>query len=328
MARLGSAIAAQVEVVARFGSDQADVLGLRLGALAHATRHRALDLVGSADAPVALLDPNREADRVLHSVPAPGGSDAALDRAQRLAVGMPAFEAGRDQLLPDIRELMHLGAEEIDALSAGDLGVKAVLLRDRSERDQLVGCDLAAGHPRHDAVEPAALHVGQEPVVGVLQGVVTGRRNALVPEGGENRRRRWLADLAAVTAAVVADQLFEGANAFDLDDLEQVLAGVLEVLAKIPLDRFPSSLELGVEQAGHERHATAAARAGGGAFLHGAEIGELPLADRRADLALRDVVARADLGAVREVARSGRRTLAADSDQLRGVGSELLPGSR
>ena len=240
---------------------------------------------------------------------------------------MPALEAGRDQLFPDIRELMHLGTEEIDSLAAGDLGVEPVLLGDRSESDQLVGRDLAAGHPRHDAVETASLHVGQESVVGVLKGVVTGCRNALVPERSEDRRRCGLADLAAVTAAMVADQFLESANALDLDDLEQVLPGVLEMLAKIPLDRSPRSFEFGVEQTGHEGHATAAARAGCGAFLHRTEVGQLSLSDRRADLAFGDVVARADLCAVGKAARSGIRILAADSNQLRGFGSEFLAGS-
>ena len=52
---------------------------------------------------VALLDPDGEADRVLHAVPAPGRADAALHRPERLAVGVPALEARRDQLLPDVR---------------------------------------------------------------------------------------------------------------------------------------------------------------------------------------------------------------------------------
>ena len=62
-----------------------------------------LELVRRAQALVAVLDPHRHADRVLHAVAAPGAADARLHGAQRLAVGVPRFEAGRDQLAPDRR---------------------------------------------------------------------------------------------------------------------------------------------------------------------------------------------------------------------------------
>ncbi len=174
--RLGAAVAADVEVVALLGGDQAEVLALGLGAFADAAGDRRLDLVRRADAAIALLDADGEADRVLHAVAAPGRADAALHRAQRLAVGVAALEAGGDQLLPDVGKLLHLRAEQIDALAAGDLRVQAVLLGDLPEGDQLVGRDLAAGHARHDRVQPAALHVGQEAVVGVLQRLVRASR--------------------------------------------------------------------------------------------------------------------------------------------------------
>ena len=128
--RLHAAVAADVEVPALLGGDDADVLALRLGALARAAGHRELDLVRRAQALVAVLELDREAHAVLHAVAAPGGADAGLHRAQRLAVGVAGFEAGVDQLAPDQRQLVHLRAEQVDALAAGDLGVQAVLLRD------------------------------------------------------------------------------------------------------------------------------------------------------------------------------------------------------
>ena len=77
---LGAAVPTDVQVVARLSHDQSDVLGLGLGALPHAFRDRALDLVRGADPAVALLDADGEADRILDSVPAPGRPDAALVR--------------------------------------------------------------------------------------------------------------------------------------------------------------------------------------------------------------------------------------------------------
>src|SRR5690606_34556025 len=88
------AVAADVEVPAALGGDHAEVLAARLGALAGAAGHRRLDLVGRAQAPVAQLERDRHADRVLHAVPAPGGADAGLDRAHGLAVRVAGLEAG------------------------------------------------------------------------------------------------------------------------------------------------------------------------------------------------------------------------------------------
>ena len=102
--RLRAAVAADVEVVALLGGDQAEVLALGLGTFADAAGDGRLDLVRGADAAVALLDADGEADGVLHAVAAPGRADAALHRAQRLAIGVAAFEAGGDRLLPRCRE--------------------------------------------------------------------------------------------------------------------------------------------------------------------------------------------------------------------------------
>src|SRR4051812_22493312 len=125
MPGLHPAIAADVEIPALLGGDDADVLALRLGAFARAARHGHLDLVRRAQAAVAVLDVDRHRHGVLHAVAAPGRADAGLNRAQRLAVGVARLEAGVDQLLPDQRQLLDARAEEVDALRAGDLGVEA-----------------------------------------------------------------------------------------------------------------------------------------------------------------------------------------------------------
>src|SRR3990172_289205 len=63
VARLHSAVAANVEVPAALGGDDAHVLALCLGALARAARDRHLHLVRRADAAVARLEPDRHRHR-------------------------------------------------------------------------------------------------------------------------------------------------------------------------------------------------------------------------------------------------------------------------
>ena len=138
VARLHAAVAADVQIPAFLGRDDADILALRLGAFARAAGHGELDLVRRAQALVAILDLDRETDAVLHAVAAPGRAHAGLHRAHRLAVGVAGLEAGIDQLAPDQRQLMHLRAQQIDALAAGDLGVEPIFLRDLADGDELL----------------------------------------------------------------------------------------------------------------------------------------------------------------------------------------------
>lgn len=62
---------------------------------------------------VTVLEPDGEADGVLHAVAAPGGSDAALDGAQRLTVSVSGFQTSRAQLGPDGRQLYRRGNREV-----------------------------------------------------------------------------------------------------------------------------------------------------------------------------------------------------------------------
>ena len=64
MARLHAAVAADVEIPALLGGDDADVLALRFRAFARAARHAELDLVRRAQALVAVLEFDREAHTV------------------------------------------------------------------------------------------------------------------------------------------------------------------------------------------------------------------------------------------------------------------------
>ena len=134
--RRGAVVAADVEIPAVGGGDQADVLALGLGTLAHAARDAHLPLVRSAEALVALLDAVGHADRVLHTEATPAGPDAALHCSQSLAVGVSGFHAirvhlGQDlaicgrvstlsiaQLLPDVWQLPNVSTEEANALGS------------------------------------------------------------------------------------------------------------------------------------------------------------------------------------------------------------------
>src|SRR6185437_591978 len=80
-------------------------------------------LARRANAPVAQLKFDRERDRVLHAVAAPGRADAGFHRREGLAVGVPGLEAGVDEPPPDRGQLLDPGAEQVDPLPAGDLGV-------------------------------------------------------------------------------------------------------------------------------------------------------------------------------------------------------------
>ena len=185
-----AAVAADVEVPALVGGDDADVLAAGLGALAGAARDAELDLVRRAQPAVAQLERDRQAHRVLHAVAAPRRADARLHGAQRLAVGVPGLEAGVDQPLPDRRQLLDAGAEQVDPLAAGDLGVEPEVLGDLADRDQPLGRDLAAGDPRDDRVGAVLLHVGHDVVVGVLQRAPARRRGRGRCRARRGSRRR------------------------------------------------------------------------------------------------------------------------------------------
>ena len=115
--------------------------------------------------------------------------------------------------------------------------------------------------------KPAALDVGEEAVVGVLERRVGWVEDALVPEARQDRRDGRLADLAAVPAAVRGDQGVERLDLLDHHDLIELLAAVREVLAEPVVDPSAHRLELRLEQVGDARQAAAAAGAGLGARL-------------------------------------------------------------
>src|SRR6266567_6257841 len=139
MAWLDAAITAHIQVVAPLRGHQAKILPLRFRTLADAARDIRLDFMWGADALVTVFQADGEADRILHAVATPRSPDTALDRPQGLAIGMAAFKANGDQFLPDVRQILDLRPQQIDALSACNLGVEAILIGCFAQRNALVG---------------------------------------------------------------------------------------------------------------------------------------------------------------------------------------------
>ncbi len=126
--------------------------------------------------------------------------------------------------------------------------------------------------------------------------------------------------------AVRGDQGVERLDPLDHRDLVELLAAVREVLAEPVVDPGARRLELGLEQVGDARQAAAAAGAGLRARLDLRDGGQLPVADRLADLTLADVVARADLG-VAVAAAGGARARPARAGRRAGPGAASRSGT-
>ena len=86
---------------------------------------------------------------------------------------------------------------------------------------------------------------------------------------------------------------------FDFDDREQLGARHQKMFAEMIDDDLARFLQLGVEQVGDERHATAATSAGSRATFHRTDRVEISFADRVTDRTFADVVARANLCLIR-----------------------------
>ena len=82
-------------------------------------------------APGHLLQLYTHGGGVLSAEAAPIGTDAGLDRAQGLAIGVPRHETGVGKIAPDQWQGFLLDAQQIDALAPGDVHSRyLVLFRD------------------------------------------------------------------------------------------------------------------------------------------------------------------------------------------------------
>jgi hypothetical protein len=94
------------------------------------------------------------------------------------------------------------------------------------------------------------------------------------------------------------------------------------MFAEVVLDFKPRVLHFHLQQIGDQGHAAAAAGSRRRAFFDGSDISEVVVLNRGANLALGDVIAGADLGAVGEAIDAHARGFAAAfrQDQVLGMG--------
>jgi hypothetical protein len=90
----------------------------------------------SVDAFVAVFQLNAEAHAIAHAVAAPGAAYAGFRHTQRFGIRVTGFEAGLNQLTPDFRQVIFLGAEQTDTLGTGDFGVEIKFTGDAANCDQ------------------------------------------------------------------------------------------------------------------------------------------------------------------------------------------------
>src|SRR4029453_8804121 len=306
--RGGTAVAAYVQVPAISGGDDADVLAAGFCTLTGATGNTHLQLVRAAQAPVPQFQGDGHGYGILDAEAAPCGPNAGLHRAQALAVGLAGFEAGVNQFLPDVRQLLQAGTEHIDALATSDLGVQVVLFGDRCDDPETLGRDFTTGNARNHRVGAILLHVRQRAVVGVLQGTTAGIQDVGGVLAGQDGGDGRLADIATGTRAVLGHDLLEGGQFQDADSVKQLLAGQADVLAQGLGNLDAGLLQFAFEELLQHRDAGTTLGAGTRATLEFAELlhGSVALAgtatvDGVADGSGRDIVAGAQDCIVRKL---------------------------
>ena len=183
--------AADVDLpLAAFDRHRAEVLHVGLGAIARTAGRGELHLVRRLDALEAALDFLRQRDRIADAVAAEVGADAALAGAEGLRVGVAARHA---EVFPHARQVFLLDAEQVDALAAGELDHRHVVLhRHLGDAHQLVGRRHAAVDARDDRERAVLLDVGVDAIVDEA-----GVALVVVLAGPQRLQQRRQADLAA-----------------------------------------------------------------------------------------------------------------------------------
>ena len=188
---------------AAFLPHEPDVLDGGLGAVARATDGGHFHFVRREQLFEAPLELDAHGGGILRPEPAEVGADAGLHHAHALGIGL----AGRHvEIGPDLRQIFLLHAEQVDALAAGDLHHRhVVLVRHVGDAPQLGGARHAAADARDDRERSVLLNVGVHAVVdeacrAVLVVVTT-------PKHVEHVAQRRLAHLAAAAVAIDLEDL-------------------------------------------------------------------------------------------------------------------------
>lgn len=143
----------------------------------------------------------------------------------------------------------------------------------------------------------------------------------LIPQARKNTRDGRLAHLAAYTVGLdtrILHDLRKRLEPLDHDNVVQIGAAVREMRAQVVLDLVAHGGHGFVEDGRHQGYATAATCPGFGARFNVAEGLARPVFDYVDDVALADVVARADLRVIVEIVRAVIAVLGGTEDQLGG----------
>mmetsp|Transcript_12321 Transcript_12321/g.21006 ORF Transcript_12321/g.21006 Transcript_12321/m.21006 type:complete len:238 (-) Transcript_12321:1574-2287(-) len=229
---------------------------------------------------------------------------------------MATLKASIDKVLPNIRKLVTLCSEEINALTSGDFRVQTILFRNFAEHDELLRCDFTSGYTWYDRVRSAALDVSKESIVGVLQRSVVLGYHEVVPKRGKNTGDSGTAQLAATVhrsggRAVTLVQLCKGLDLVDLDNVEELLTRETEVLAEAVVHFFSELAHLIDKQGLNQWFAATTADSCLGASTNRGDSFTSLVAHRGADAALGDIVTRTNLGIIIHVQNAYTATSAA-----------------
>src|SRR5690606_21936905 len=117
------------------------------------------------------------------------------------------------------------------------------------------------------------LHIGERPIVRVLQASTAGVEDVAVEVAGEHGCDSWLADVASVAFAEARDDVVEGRQLEYPDGVEELLAAQGEVLTQRSIDGESRLRQLALEHLLDERNAGAALRTRTAACLQRTEFG-------------------------------------------------------
>src|SRR5258708_2470451 len=301
--RFGASVTAYIEVPSFFRSDDAKVLALRLGAFPDTAAYAALDLMRRPDPPVSFLRFDGKRYAVVQAKTAPGTAHATFHRPKRFPVGVTAFESGPDQFLPDIRQVSHMGTEQIDPLAAGDLGIEVIFFGYFSQHDQFLGGDLPPGNTGHYGIGASFLDIRQVAVITVLYSRLL--QDIIIPAARQDTGYDGLADFAAIPFAPAAQRLIIGPHIVQFHQVKDFLPGMIEMFADNIADILSIGLHRTYDQVFHQGDAASAAGARFGTFFHGFHGMDTLLRYSLADRLLGDGFAGADQRFIRQVHHAG-----------------------
>lgn len=136
---------------------------------------------------------------------------------------MSALHTRIHKFRPDIKKILLLRTEHVDALGTGDFAIQTVFLGYRSDRNEFIGRDFTtwnSGHHRECAV---SLDVGQKLVVCILQVIDTLVHDVRIEQTRQNGTNCGLAKFATKRFWVLSDGFHDIDKGFQLLDGHDVV---------------------------------------------------------------------------------------------------------